>query len=146
MHFGCAIIVNVRRAGTPKRSSDFTIHLRQVFISDIAHFVKIAADIKAESIRQDDQHVFIAWSDGHQSRHELTWLQHHNSRVAPSATLPGRETVLWNADILTTMPSPTVSFEEVMKSDDGLAQWLKRVVRTPIYRLIFIGHVWILLC
>ncbi|TPX46766.1 trimethyllysine dioxygenase [Synchytrium endobioticum] len=85
----------------------------------------IPGDIRPSSVVTDDLNdtLIITWShDNHQSIFPLSFLRQHS--YAPS--LPERPAlrhkVLWNASLADALP--ITRFEDVMNSDQGLAQWL----------------------
>jgi hypothetical protein len=106
----------------------------------------------------------LGGNDGHESVYSWEWLRSWRGSFRTSAA-DFDETIRWVDGSWTYLvraentlrhwqhvdPSrpdlfPTVHFEEIMKSDIGVADWTKRIVRLPLPTTPFLPLINILVC
>jgi len=98
----------------------------------IETFDEIPANIAfaKDDVIEDSTGFQITWNDGHQSYYTKEWLkdkfEHRKSRLTERQGLV--ETVLWTGDDIKSSP-PTVEYDAVMASDDGVKDWLLLIRR-----------------
>lgn len=87
----------------------------------------IPADIKMTKCVDDGSDFRIEWSDGHTSVVSKQWLDFvvFGDKQAENVRDASVSTKLWDASIKSS--PPTVDYEEVMASDDGVKQWLLKI-------------------
>eukprot|EP00128_Syssomonas_multiformis_P011299 Colp12_sorted_trinity150504_noHs@12160 len=89
---------------------------------------QIPTDIHPKEITEYDDRILVQWSDGHESEYTLEWLE-HNSYSAPSKSrsiVTRTPTLrLWGQDI--AQNPPTVHYDDVMRSDEAVADWLRNI-------------------
>lgn len=92
----------------------------------LLHTAALDAALRGVSARLVDEAVEITWSDGAPpSRLPETFLARF--RVpAPARTGVAAERVLWDAETITGQ-WPTVTYDSVMASDDGVHTWIRKV-------------------
>jgi trimethyllysine dioxygenase len=86
----------------------------------------VPADITGVRAEVEGDALVVEWRDGGSSRLPLTFLESY--RVPQ--TVPTRidvDRVLWDAT--TIYPTPSVSYDEVMSSNEGTVRWLREVAR-----------------
>ncbi|CAF0928426.1 unnamed protein product [Adineta ricciae] len=93
----------------------------------LVHPSNIPQDIKSTAIEQSEQGLTIHWNHPtHTSFYEWSWLHRHSYNPRLQTTLlPQKE--LWNYDIQHNLP--TVEYQAVMNSDDGVAEWTSKIYR-----------------
>ncbi|TNY17187.1 mitochondrial protein [Rhodotorula diobovata] len=95
---------------------------------------KIPADYRPQAVRSDERGVSLTWPDSpfessYESFFPWAFLAEHayNPPVVREQDLPSVNSrkVLWTREIARDMP--TVSYDEVMSSEQGVYEWLKRI-------------------
>ncbi len=82
----------------------------------------VPADLRGRSAAIDGSAVRVVWSDAEDSLLPLTFLAEF--RIAEQARATRREGItLWDAAAIGETP-PTVDYEAVMTTEDGVADWL----------------------
>ena len=93
----------------------------------------IPADIQPESVESTTEGLLVHWQpDGHTSLYPWRWLM-DNSYAPPIEPHKPSDKVLWGKGIGSS--PPTVRYEEVMASDEGVLKWLTKIVSTEAPRL-----------
>ncbi|KAG9285258.1 hypothetical protein G9A89_002511 [Geosiphon pyriformis] len=100
---------------------------------------KIPTDIAPSSVSSNAVGVTISWNDGHSSLFEWNWLRLHSydPPLLFDNQKPKSQKVTWNAEEIKTF-FPVVQYEHVMKTRDGLAEWLHNIDK---YGLSFVDGV-----
>ncbi|KAI8820458.1 trimethyllysine dioxygenase [Fimicolochytrium jonesii] len=102
----------------------------------------IPADIKPTQmvVSADQTKLDISWAnDGHVTSYDLAWLRKHSYAPKLQPVEPAgrkRPKLLWDREIAQTIPS--VRFDDVMNTEEGLAKWLEN---TDIYGIGFVDGV-----
>ncbi|CAB4404256.1 unnamed protein product [Rhizophagus irregularis] len=87
---------------------------------------KIPEDLESESALPESNGIKIKWSDGHTSFFRWTWLRRHSYDPQFVDFQPFlQKKILWDARIKEY--PPTVKYEDVMKSEEGLSNWLLNI-------------------
>ncbi|KAL1958221.1 hypothetical protein VTO42DRAFT_4729 [Malbranchea cinnamomea] len=94
----------------------------------------IPADIKPKNIQHKENSIEIEWdNDGHKSVYTYEWLKNHtfgSSNLYPSPNI--RNSDLASRGLaFASDPSayPTVDYEKVMSSDEGVAEWTAKIYK-----------------
>ncbi|KAK2749302.1 hypothetical protein FQN55_003627 [Onygenales sp. PD_40] len=90
----------------------------------------IPANLQVVDVRKYDDYLEITWAnDGHTSTYSLDWLANHILRQSDL----GPETVKFSAEkeYVPNDPKsyPTVVYDEVMSSDEGVRKWTDQIYR-----------------
>jgi trimethyllysine dioxygenase len=92
-------------------------------------------------VSQHDSQLNISWTDGHNSVYSLDWLFHnsYDPHIPVKESKKSKE-ILWNKKrFFDFKPKEiSISYNEAMKDDNGLAEWLKKI---KLYGLCFIDDV-----
>ncbi|OGM42893.1 trimethyllysine dioxygenase TmlH [Aspergillus bombycis] len=89
----------------------------------------IPPDVAPNNITYEGEIAKVEWSDGHQGVYPVNWL----SSLAPlknrvvSKSLPNKKMRKFIAHKPENTSYPTVLYEDVMSSDEGLCQWLHNI-------------------
>jgi trimethyllysine dioxygenase len=90
-------------------------------------FQDIPADISTKSISEDDSGFSVTWSDGHSSYYTKQWLTEPRASTIKFIQRQGWvDPVFWTGASIQSHP-PTVDYNDVMKSDEGLRDWLEKI-------------------
>jgi trimethyllysine dioxygenase len=92
------------------------------------HTASVDRSLRGTTTQLGDDSIEIAWSDGSPSSTlSNEFLARFRERAGARVTVPA-ERVLWDGTtILDEWPS--VDFDDVMSTDDGLATWMRKVAR-----------------
>lgn len=108
--------------------------LRELFPSDSSRVSQIPLDIAPAKVEPTDSGIKISWKDGdssHDSTFSWQWLLSNSysprllEETADAQNLP--EKTLWSNQIGTS--PPTVAYDAVMNTDQGVLDWLKKIYR-----------------
>ncbi|KAF7505914.1 hypothetical protein GJ744_012449 [Endocarpon pusillum] len=90
---------------------------------------EIPLSIGVESCSEDHEGLKIRWNnDGHESHYSWEWLRSWRGSFRPdNGPLEERSSEWAHVDPSRPDHFPTVSFEEVMSSDKGVATWTKKI-------------------
>ncbi|GAA6013959.1 hypothetical protein JCM11491_003469 [Sporobolomyces phaffii] len=95
---------------------------------------KIPSDLTPTNVTHDEQGVYVSWPDSsfesaYRSFYPWSFLLEHsyNPSLVESKDLVqrGSRRTLWTSEIANDVP--TVTYEEVMESEKGVYEWLKRI-------------------
>ncbi|GAA5895731.1 uncharacterized protein JCM6883_001605 [Sporobolomyces salmoneus] len=95
---------------------------------------KIPADLKPKELKADEMGLHVEWPEtsfesAYRSFYPWSFLIEHsyNPPLLANRTLPHRDSgkVFWTYDIAKELPK--VTYEEVMESEEGVYEWLKRI-------------------
>ncbi|THH00098.1 hypothetical protein EW026_g2408 [Hermanssonia centrifuga] len=131
--YGCEITVAVLNASIPSRSNVYTIPLMYVNVAiDISvrtyRDPQIPPDLKPTKVESKPDGLEVLWPTSlpHTSFYPWSWLRQHSYDPPLRQHEKSSEKILWGSKI--QQSPPTVSYEEVMASDDkGLFKWLSNV-------------------
>ncbi|VBB76307.1 Putative Trimethyllysine dioxygenase [Podospora comata] len=84
----------------------------------------IPADIKPESVSSTAEGVAVKWSDGHESNYDWDFIQHYVKEDKRDRSVT-QDQHYWGAEIASN--PPTVSYNEVMNSDQGVADLTAKI-------------------
>ncbi|RAL09924.1 putative trimethyllysine dioxygenase TmlH [Aspergillus homomorphus CBS 101889] len=92
----------------------------------------IPKDVQSESVTYATYGLKVEWSDGHLGLYPYPWLRAYGSKRPVTVPIAAVHTVKprpYEAYALKAefRPYPTVSFEDVMSSDNGVLRWLDRI-------------------
>ncbi|KAJ3042296.1 hypothetical protein HDV00_007663 [Rhizophlyctis rosea] len=77
-------------------------------------------------ITESGESLRIKWAnDNHESTYKLSWLRTHSYNPKLDVSRTTRPRQLWGASIADSLP--IVQYDDVMKSDAGLAEWLRHI-------------------
>lgn len=103
--------------------------------ADLTFLVRpqIPLDIAPEKVEPTDSGIRVSWNDGSQHTSTFSWQWLLSNSYAPrlleetpdAQNLP--EKTLWSNQISSS--PPTVPYEAVMKTDEGVLDWLKKIYR-----------------
>ncbi|KAL0073861.1 trimethyllysine dioxygenase [Phycomyces blakesleeanus] len=84
----------------------------------------IPRDIQPVATDSTEEGLRLTWPDGHQSLYLWDWLHTHSYSpvLRSSEPLQGKLPKLWDVSIAKNLP--TVEFEQVMETKEGLKEWL----------------------
>ncbi|OBZ87965.1 Trimethyllysine dioxygenase [Choanephora cucurbitarum] len=85
----------------------------------------IPRDIKPTAVDSTEEGLSVTWADGHQSAYAWDWLHTHSYSpiLRTSEPLAYKRPKLWDAQLQLAL----IDHEAVMKTDDGLKQWLDQL-------------------
>ncbi|GAA5933087.1 hypothetical protein JCM3775_005310 [Rhodotorula graminis] len=95
---------------------------------------KIPADYRPDAVRSDERGIYVTWPNSsfestYESFFPWSFLAEHayNPPVVRQADLPSANSskVFWTREIAHDMP--TVTYDEVMSTEKGVYEWLKRI-------------------
>lgn len=86
---------------------------------------KIPKDIAPASFKAEEEGLRIVWNHGgHESFYSYDWLHRHS--YSPVLERPTEEPqTLWGKEIMEQLP--TIQYDEVMGSDEGVGKWLTMI-------------------
>ncbi|KAI3645883.1 hypothetical protein MP228_008811 [Amoeboaphelidium protococcarum] len=89
----------------------------------------IPQDITAKSVSINANNVSVTWPDGHVSTYDIGWLKRHayDPPTGADKLVQARTKILWDVKKIKAEPEPVTPYNQVMGSNDGLAQWLKNI-------------------
>ncbi|KAI7862905.1 trimethyllysine dioxygenase [Spinellus fusiger] len=98
----------------------------------------IPKDIQPVSVESTESGMHLVWADGHKSTYPWDWLHTHSYSpiLRTSEPLQDRQPSLWDASLSSRLP--TMDFEQVMNTEEGLASWLEQI---EVYGLSFVDNV-----
>ncbi|KAH8695389.1 putative trimethyllysine dioxygenase TmlH [Talaromyces proteolyticus] len=84
-------------------------------------------DVQANAVGISSEQATVQWSDGHTGVYPHSWLKDHQ---LPPALRPSQEILNFREFkyVSDDFNHPTVDFQEVMETSDGLALWLAHIV------------------
>ncbi|RKP08875.1 hypothetical protein THASP1DRAFT_29338 [Thamnocephalis sphaerospora] len=86
----------------------------------------IPLDIRPQHTSVEHEQLHLEWPDGHQSVYHLGWLREQMAADMSQADSP----TLWDANLADHLP--TVPYEKVMHSEQGVQAWLENIERYGI--------------
>ncbi|PRP82224.1 hypothetical protein PROFUN_06236 [Planoprotostelium fungivorum] len=91
----------------------------------------ISQDVSVSSIQQKEDKLEISWNDNHHSTFPLSWLRDHcySKKNLIAKTDPKLKT--WKNGL----KIPTLPFEEVMNTPEGLREWLDELYTVGLVKI-----------
>ncbi|KAI9882369.1 MAG: hypothetical protein M1823_005883 [Watsoniomyces obsoletus] len=88
-------------------------------------------DIQAEFVSPVENGLQVRWADdGHESVYTWDWLERHGPKSNVSQETPLRRR-FWGNEIKHSPPS--VRYSDVMRDDEGVQEWTRKIVRCLLY-------------
>ncbi|KAJ1716407.1 trimethyllysine dioxygenase TmlH [Aspergillus flavus] len=89
----------------------------------------IPPDVNPEKITYEGEIVKVQWSDGHQALYPVHWLNNFATfdSCVVNESRPDNKMRKFIAHNPESISYPTVLYEDVMSSDEGLREWLQKI-------------------
>ncbi|KAI9591186.1 hypothetical protein BDF19DRAFT_455908 [Syncephalis fuscata] len=84
---------------------------------------EIPLDIQPKTVEICNNQLQLTWPDGHCTNYSLDWLHRHTPEAYKNETTP--KLSLWDAQLARSLP--TVSYNDVMHTEEGVKQWLQNI-------------------
>jgi hypothetical protein len=96
--------------------------------------VQISLDIEPFEITLEEDGVRIKWDnrEGHVSFYSWAWLRQHRFVDDETANTPQLDEPKIFLGINPNQDDVTVGYEEVMRDDNGVAEWTSKIVWSPL--------------
>lgn len=92
----------------------------------VTNFLTSNLKIDSVDLTSNGSGFAIFWNDGHVSQFAMDWLQSNFYKVRP---IYGTQRLHWNKDLIESQPLPTVSYNDHMTLETGLAETVSNLCK-----------------